>query len=423
MATQPQNPEAGLRRHRLDFARELEFGVTGAAPDWLKYSTSFTNWTWSPDATIERIDSVGTPDPVDQEKGPEGHEMTVEYPLVKWFVTAGGDPLDAAYDGMFRTVDNLLPNSHTIVDREERELIRAEATINGATARPTRQFRVGKGGLIDSVDVSGDPGDSVVIGMELNYQFQKVRTYQVDQPTDAEGNTMLGVVSTNAGDTTQTVTIESEGATTSATYTLNGTTLVTDATTFGDIDAISLSDETAGDVYVFVNTGTDLAPTRGDDLAVIHGTGSYDGVEGDLGVPALGVGTREDPAALGGYEKFIGDTIRRGADPYPHELSSATLTVENNVDPQERSSGYGQALYPGNREITLDAEMFGEAMTYDMLEFHLMNNEEDHSWDMTGGTLVVEAAHLTEPGDVEATEGDAVLTQENTFRGGGLTLA
>ena len=422
MPTQPENPEAGIRNHRLDFGRESEFGVLGADPELLKYSKAFTAWNWSSSSIIERVGSAGSVDPVDQEKGPEEHDLTVTYYLCKWFVD-GSDANDAAYDGLMRDADNLLPNSHTVVDRETREIIAGENTHNGSTARPTRFYRVGRGSLIDEVTVTGDPSSAQPTQVNLAYKTQYVRPYQVDQPTDGEGDVMVAVESSDASDTSQTVTIEDEGAATTVSLSLDGTTLVSDATTFGDIDSVELSAETTGDVTVYINEGTDSSPTAGDTLTVLYGADSYDGIEGDTGIPALGAGSRETTASLGDYEKFIGDRILRDSTPYAHEIPNAELVVTNNIETTERGSGFGMAIHPGNREITLMAAMYGEATTYDMLDYHLRNEEKDHEWEMDGGTLTIEGAHLHEPGEPAAEEGNAVLTTENNFRGNGISIS
>lgn len=426
MPTQPQNPDAGLRRHRLGFVRESEFGVTGSDPEFLKYSRAFSSYNWASSSIIENVASAGTPDPVDQVKGPEEHELTVTYALCKFFTDGSGNANDAAYDGLARTNDNLLPNSHTVVDRMARDRVAAESTWNGSTARPTRFYRVAKGALADEVAVTGDPSDAQPIQVELSYLAQYARPYQVDQPTQAEidsGGILVAVASDDDNDDSQTVTIEGESGDTSVSLSLNGTTLVTDATTFEDLDAVSLSAETDGNLTVYVNEGDDTSPTQGDALATIYGTGEYDDVEGDLGIPPVGSGSRETVDSLPDYETYIGDRIIQSDTPVPHEIPSATVTVANNVESTERGSGYGMALHPGNREATMEAAMYGERVSQDLLSYHLRNGADDLDWEMTGGTLTLDHAHLSEPGEVVAEEGNAVMTMENTFRGDGVSFS
>lgn len=414
-ATPNENPEAGLRNHRPEFIREGTFGQTPADPSILKYSKIITNFAWTSDSVNEAQRGLGNADPQGFIKGPETHEATVGYDLVKWISATG----DAAYDGMVRDSDQLLPSSHTVLDREDKGTINANQTVSGETARPTRIYTVGKGGLVDEVTMTGDPSDAQPITMELSYLMQKTRSYQIDQPS---GSTPLVVSSSSSNDTSQSISIESEGAETSETLTLSGTTAVSTSSSFGDIDALSLSAETEGDITVSINSGTTSSPSAGDALAKIAGKSTYNGVEGDLGVPAMGSGSREDVSSMS-VETFIGDVISRGGNPFPYEISSATLTVSNNVEDTERSSGYGMALHPTNREITLEATMFGESMTHDMLMQELQNIEKDITWQLDGGTITLPGSVMDEPGERAAETEQAVMSTDNTFQPTGISFS
>lgn len=510
-ATQPQRPEAGLRDHRVDFVREEAFGDPGSDPDFLKYSTTIYELTWTPNSVVEPQMGIGSPDPSTFLKGPETHEVTVAYDLVKFlsqvldpsssstlgvqstdsgdtdvdvtiksldestqetittdgtdgttFTTgstsfdsvysveidsaASGDievytddsgspgnklatlesgdtsveaPDDASFDGLQRDRDNLLPNSHTLVDREDKGSIDQDSTVSGNSDRDTRIYKVGKGGQVDEVSIVGDPSDAQPITVELSYLFQKVRSYQIDQP---DGDSLLYVKSDDSDDDSQSVKLEDEGANTTETVSLNGTTAVSTSNQFGDIDAAELTAETEGDITIGVNTGSETSPTEGDALMVIKGKDSYDGVEGDLGVPVVDSGSRETTSSLGSYEQFIGDRILRASSPFPHEIPAATIEVANNVEETEQSSTYGMALHPGNRELTLVTTVFGESATYHNLIDHLTADTNDLTWEMDGGDVVLEGCALTEPGDITAEEGGAVMSVENTFRAQGLSI-
>jgi hypothetical protein len=411
------NVEGGLRDHRVEFARESDFGSAPADPSFLKYSTTIDNVTWASDSTVEDRRGIGSADPVGFLKGPESHEVTLSYDMMKWFVDGSNNANDAAYDGLARDSDNLLPNSHTIVDREDKGSIDADQTVAGNTSYATRIYTVAKGALIDEVTVNGDPSDSQPVTIDLTYTAQKTRSYQFDQPSSS---TLLTVVSDDNGDSSQTVTIENEGAGNSESVSLNGTTVESTSVQFADIDAIELSAETAGTVSVSVNDGTNSSPTEGDTLAELDGTSTYDGVEGDLGVPALGSGSHEaDPS---GVETFIGDTIDRGGNNLAYEISSTSVTVSNNIETTERASGYGMGLHPGNREITLEATMYGESMTHDMIEQHLQTVAKNVTWNMDGGSLQLDGAVLQDAGDRAAEEGQAVMTTDNSFQADGITI-
>lgn len=416
MTEQPiRNPEAGLRNHRPEFIREDSFGVTGVDPSILKFSHTMNTFTWASDSVNEPQRGLGDADPKGFIKGPETHELTIGYDLVKWFSPSG----DASYDGMARDADQLLPSSHTILDREDKGQVNSSQTISGNTARPTRIYSVAKGGLIDEVAMTGDPSDAQPVTLELSYLAQKSRSYQIDQPTSDQ---LLAATSSSSEDTTQTLTVESEGAAQTEDITLNGTSVVSTTNPFGDIDALSLSGETTGDISISINDGTESSPTVGDTLSNIRGQESYRGVEGDLGVPALGGGSREDVSSST-VETFIGDQISRDGTEYPYEINSATLTVANNIEETERSNGFGMALHPGNREITMEATMFGETMTHDMLMQELLNNTEELTWQMDGGTITLPGTIMNEPGERAAETGQAVMTTDNTFMTSGISFS
>lgn len=413
-----ENPEGGLRNHRTEFVRETTFGTTPTDPSFLKYSTTVTNFAWQSDSINEPRRGLGSADPHEFLKGPETHEITVTYDMVKWLTDGSGNAEDAAYDGITRDADQLLPNSHTIVDREDKQSIDTNQTVSGNASYDTRIYTVAKGAYIDEVALTGDPSDSQPVTVELTYLAQKARSYQIDQP---DSTTYIGFKSDDTNDTSQTITIEDDSGATED-VTLDGTNLVSTTSQYDSIDGLELSAETDGDITTVINTGDDASPTEGDALAVFSGKTTYNGVEGDLGVTPVGSGSHEslsDPAA----EVFIGDTIDQAGSPFPYEIPSATFTVENNVNEQERSSGYGMALHPGNREISMEATMFGESMTHGNLVDHLTNTAKNITWTLDGGSIQLDNAILDEPGERAAEEGQAVMTTDNTFLGDGVTLS
>lgn len=421
---QVNNPESGLRDHRVEFIRESDLGVVPEDPEVLKYSDTISEVSWSPDSTNEPRRGLGDADPTDFIRGPETHEVTVAYDLVKWFLDESGTAKDASYDGMARDEDNLLPNSHTFLDREDKGSIQSENTVSGNTSRATRIYTVARGGLVDEVSVAGDPSDSQPLTVELSYVFQKVRSYQIDQP---DGNQLVGAKSSSTEDTSQTLTVEGEddsGSYTTETISLDGDTPVGGTTSFAAIDAVHLDQEAQGDVTLFVNEGTESSVTEGDDLAVIAGVETYNGVEGDLGVPGKGSnGSREDASSLGEPETFLGDVIQRSGSPVPHEIQSMTVTVANNVETTERAEGFGLSLFPANRNITAEATMYGETTTHDLLVDHLENNQMDFTWEMDNGTVTLTNTALTDPGERAAESGQAVMTTDNTFTATGINFS
>jgi hypothetical protein len=421
----PSNPESGLRNHRTHFAREKKTnrGYLQDVREFLLYSDGMNTVEFSPGASIEERRVMSNADPKEFNRGPESHELTIAYDLCKWFTQNGGNAWDATYDAVLRDADNKLANSHTIVDREDKQLVNQRSTHSGTTDRPQRLYKVARGALADEAEISGDPSDSQPVGVELSYIASRMRSFKIDQPTDAEGAVNLAVVSTDPNDTMEVI-VESDGGATNERVTLNGDTLVSLQETYDNVDGFELTTGAVGDVRLVVNTNDPTAPAEGDTLGVILGSDTY-GVtgEGDLGVPTIeDGGSRESEGAVPAVETFIGDSIMANANPVPHEVQSATITVGNNVQEMERSEGYGMALYAQNRDLDLETTMYGESTSHDYLVDHLTNTARDHRWSLRGGDLIVDNATLTDAGDITAESEQAVMTVENTHNGTGITV-
>lgn len=405
--------ESGLRRHRVEFAREITTddaeAITPADPNWRLYADVVRSVESSLGATIEEQRGLGSPDPQNFFRGPEEPEMTVVYDLQQFFADGSGNPVDAAYDGLARDVDNLLPNSHTVVDRESKTGIAASNTVSGDESRDTRLFTVMVGGHVDEATLTGDPGDQQPVAVELSYMGELLRTYQIDQPEDEN----LQVSSTLDEDTTQSVTLESETGTPSVSLTLDGTTTVSSVDPFPDLDTVALDAQTEGDVVVETAGGT--------TLAIIHGKDSYGGIAGDVGIPATGAGSHA--SAIGqSYEQFIGDTITRDSGPLAMDINSFEFSVSNNCETRVRSDGFRQRVHPGDRETEISATTAGETESHRSWMQALLVEEADIDWTLTNGTITAPGASLTEPGDKTYETGQSSMTLDNTFTGSGVSL-
>lgn len=420
----PIQAEGGLRKHRIEFVDETTQGTTPSNPSWELFSDTVRSFEWSPDTQVETVLGLGDAAPSQFFKGPEQHEVSITYDLQQ--KTSTGNTLldgssnnnDAATDGLTRDADNLLATSHSIVDREDKGKISAEEAL-GPTSRPTRIYTVAKGALHDEVVFTGDPGSQQPISTEISYQSEKVRSYQIDQPNSS---TELVVKSSSANDTTQTLTVEDEGAATSATFTLNGTSLATDSATFDDIDAAQLDAETEGDITIAENDGTTASPTEGDTLMIIRGSNTYSGIEGDLGVPTLGTGSHA--AAIGeSFETILGDTIERpsGTD-LAFDINSFEFSVANNIERTSRVDALTERLHPGTHDITVTATVLGETETHSQIEEHLQVTSNDIKWTLSGGSIQADNARLTGPGSRTVSAGESTLSIDSEFIGDGVTL-
>lgn len=397
--------ESGIRGQRLEFVRETTRGVTPTDPTYLLYSDAVQSVSFSPTAAISARGSVGSPDVANFNAGTESHEFTISYDLQRFFVDGGGNPVDAAGDGMERLADGSLPASHTVIARDA-------AGDLGADSGGSRIYTVATGALVNSVELAGDPESGEPIVVTLNYMCEKMRLYQIDQPS---AGTTLEVVSSSTADTTQTVTIEDDGAVTSEAFALTGTTPATGSSSFASIDSISIDAETVGDITISDGTTT---------LAVIYGSASYNDREGDLGIPPLGSGSHGS-AISAAYESILGDTIERPSGTSlldPACISSVSMTVDNGIEASSCVFTIGKKLNEGMRTIELNATLFSPTGSYDSAVEHLQAVENNIVWTLTGGTVQLNSAAMTSMGSITRDTGMALMTVDNTFQGKSLTL-
>lgn len=398
-------PESGILNQRLEYVRESTYGTVPTNPDWLPFSDNIMSLSTSPSAPVGAIRTLGSADINEHFLGAEEHSLEVDYHLQQG-ILSGGNPQDASADGLTRGSDNLLPNSHTVLKRDTLD-------AGGAAGGGARIYTVATGCKIGTVSLAANPEDDLPVDVTLSYTPRKVRFYQIDQPASS---TSLEVVSTDAGDTTQTLTIEDDSGTTED-VALNGTTVVTTAKLdWTSIDAARLDAETVGDVTIGDGTNT---------LMTIHGTATYNGRDGDLGVPVTGTGSHA--SALGSaYERLIGDTIERpaGTDLLGGvDISSVELTVENNLDVQAHVGGIERQAFEGVRDVTLSTSVFGASPSVSIIREHLQKAQNNIVWTLDNSTLTLNTAILSDPGTVQKQTEQAVWIADTTFEAQSLTVA
>lgn len=416
MATTHTRLEGGLRSQRIEFIRENELGTVPTDPTFIEYANTVQEFNWTPEAEPQGRRAIGSEDVVTWEQGPEVHDITVTYDLVRWFDDSAG-PNDAAYDAMVRGPDGLL-SSHTIVAREEKGAIDANNTVNGTTSKSTRIYTVAKGAVPAEVEIQGDPSDAFPVQNSLNYRAQKTRSYQIDQP---DTDNALHIDSTSDNDTME-ITIESEDAHdtgVSETIALTGTTTITTTSTFPDIDAAYLAAEPEGDVTIYEDDGAGAA---GDALMTINGKNNYGDLVGDRGVPGPGSAGARESAPAQDPETFIGATIDRGGTQIRHEIPSAVLRVSNDLEELERATDRPMGVYASNRTIEMDVTMYGENTTHANFDEYLQTIEDNIVWHLATGDLTVENAVYFEPGERAVETEQAVMEVDSTFQGRGLQI-
>lgn len=399
--------EAGLRNQRVEFVREDSVRTPPTDPSWEAFSDRVTAFPdWQPDAGIEADRGVGSFRVDDFYAGPEDHSgLTFAYRLQRWLVDGSGNAQDAMADGILRDADNGANNTHTVVAREEQ-------AAGGAAGGGRRIFYVGHGGYVASGELPFATDTGVPIEASLTYDFEQFTVYVVDQPSSG---TTLDVESTDPADTSQTVTIEDEGAGTTEDVSLSGVTTQTTTATFPDIDAIRLDGETVGDVVVKDGSG--------NTLARIHGSDSYEQGEGDLGIPALGSGSHAGAAGTT-YESFIDDDLTAASGDIggtDARIVSSSFSFDNNTDSD--TDGRFMDIYMGEQSLELSGEVFGPEAVAHELKQHLLNAGIDVTWTADGGSLQLTGGTRQESGTAnkEASQGRA--TTEPTYAFAGVTLS
>jgi len=397
MANQATQADSGITNHRVEFVRETSVCETPSDPSWNVFSDNLdTALIVSSDAQVESQRGVGDVNVQNFFAGPEDHTASIDYHLQKFFVDGSGNPLDASGDAIVRGSDNEVPNTHTVVDRVDHG--------------DTRVYRVLKGGYPNIGDVSGDPSSGMPIMLSLEYEAKKIRSYKLNQPD----GTTLTVKSTDSSDTSPSVYFESDNANTTDDVQLNGTTEVTTTESFSSLDAVELDAETTGDVVVTDGSGNDIITIRGADY--------YDGVEGDLGIPRLGSGSHAGSIGSS-YEIFLDDDVTRGGNSLAAEIRSASFSVSNNYDKTGVAGTKQQAIHEGVQDVELSATVAGDFEEHSSIEEHLAAKELDVVWTLSGGTVTLSGAALTDLGDVGPSAGDVISTQENTFTAGDVSVS
>lgn len=427
--------EAAYRPGRLEFVRENEAGVAPSNPDFEFFSDNPRSIEPEIDAQGEDQRGLNDPDSQGVFAGTEASSLTIAYDLQQktsngnTLHDSNGDPNDAATDGLERDSINRIKNTHTVVRRSDQDGIDAAYTWNGSTSKDTRQYIVAKGGYIDSVRFTGDPNDPQPILVELNYEFEKVRKYQIDQPASDGTGKQIAVKSTDSGDTGVDVTVRGIDDTDSAaeeTVSLDGTdatTLVDTDTQFQEIDAIEIASELVGTLEVYEDDDATLdTVTQGDQLTEIQGQSDYDHGEGDVGIPVLGTGSRATDINQP-YELYHDDLVEQpSGTAIADGFETTEFTVENNVDGTNQGSTPRRALSAADREVEVSITVFGQTEHHDAVKESLTTKTDHVRWTMDGGHVQADTA---DPRDVSASEevGDSKMMTDITYRGQGVTVS
>jgi hypothetical protein len=403
--------ESGALPGRYEWVEEPSPGAVPTDPEWNRFSDVIRQFEMDPGPSIARQDSLGTPDAVDHNRGPEDPEATVGYDLQQFFVDGSGNPVDASAYGILRDQYNDLLGTLLAVGRRENG--------GGNDGAGVREYSVVRGAGVDSVSPTLDPSGEQPILMELGLTCRKNRSYKIHQPSAAS---KLVVTSTETTDTMD-VTIENEDGATTTTVSLDGQSLVSTTSEFGDIDAIWLSDNPEGNVTVSINDGTETDPTEGATVCELTGGLEYSDddqpVDGDRGVPPTGAGSHA--SAIGSsFEFFVGDRFERPAgEAVRARINSASWTIENNINTQALHSTRAPALDAGNRDVSVDADAAGPYVSHNSMMEALQNVQQNIEHELGGGIVRFKNATPTDSASRTVEVEQAVASISETFEASG----
>lgn len=396
-------PETGLLTDRVEFIRETTTGQVPTDPAWEYISDNVRSVVWEPAPDATPRHGLGTPDPLSHDVGNEEHEITIEYDLQRPLVDSNGDPDDPMGDAFARNADNIIPNTHSLLIRDDRETSIPSDPSGTAGAR---MYVVAKG-CYANAEPEFDPEEGAPVMGVVNYTAEKVRSYEILQPDSA---IELAVQSTDSNDTSQDVTIEDEGGATSETVTLSGTTAVNTTATFDNVDAIELSAETTGNVELYTyDTGAGAVQ---DQLTTIYGAQEYSlndqDLEGDLGVPALDAGSRAS-AINKSYEFYQSANLTRGGSAIDYDVNRITATVENNLEATLRQSSVRSRYNEGNRSIEVEADVIGWGSSDEYITDAMRGASANMKIEMQNSDITFNEAQPVEPGERERGPEDTAI--------------
>jgi hypothetical protein len=392
--------ENSLQGVRAEWVEEKSVGVPPIDPQWNKFSDYLDEGPgWSnPDLTEENT-AVGSGDVVDITRGAEDtHEFTIQYWAQRALVDGSGNVQDPiAFPFLHDYTEQY--TTHTIVWRRE-------VTSGGADGAGYRVYTVGLGAKPVGATIPGDPGEASPQSLELSYEAEYGRSHRIDQPA---ADSTVEIVSTNTDDTAVSVTVEDEGAGTTETIQLNGTTAVETTETFADIDVVYIQTGTPkGDITV-------QDPSDGTVYTTLQGTNT-NGVDYDIGIPPLESGSHasdigNDP---GRYLGLNTSSAYGGNLIIPERVHQFDLAAEIDTDTNAQQGTRRPTIDIGTRTVTAEADVASEDASTQQTKSYLQGYQGDITYAL-GGTstgsgvtdITLEAGQITDVDDQSFGAGDA----------------
>lgn len=395
--------QAGVRPSRLEWVEETTEGETPADPAWNLFSDNVISaFDWEPDANTQRQDAIGEITAQGFFNGSETHDVSFTYDLQQWYVDGSDNTVDAGGDFLNIASDNSLQATHTIVGRSVQD-------SGGTDSAGRRIYTVVKGAHPDTLTAPFETEDGSPIEQELTYQAEKVRQYDVSQPS---ASTTLDIA--NNGSTSVDVTIEDEGAGTTETNTVAGGATETTTASFGDIDVVELDTDTDGTVVVSDGSGTTFVTIQGSD--------SYPAGEGDLGIPALGSGSHA--SAIGtSYVRFLDDTLSIPNVESDVEIISGEMSVETGLDDNSQIGSAKRNIHAAEWTYTVTATLAGNKVSVDQTTNYLNENTGTITWTADEGSITFNNAFIQSPGTYTKEAGNGKMQFDNEWEAETVTVS
>jgi hypothetical protein len=386
-------PDSGTLPGRLEWVEEPSYFGVPTDPSWIRFSDVFRAWEPNPGMDYGAQTATGTSEVQDHFRGDEDPSAELTYDLQRALVDSSDNAQDPAAYGMLRDDQNRLPSSLLIVYRREHS--------GGNDDSGMREYDVVRGAKVETVEPDLDPSATLPIQMSLSFAPRKVRSYLIHQPSAA---TTTDVVSSDGNDSMD-ITIENEDASTTDTFSVNGTTTVTSTETFGDIDSVWLASEPTGDITLTDGSGTTLMEIKGG----LSYSDDEQAVDGDRGIPSLGSGSHA--SAIGtSFEHFVGDRVERpsGTDVRP-VITAGGWVVENEFDTASPHGTRHPLESEGNRIVTIDTTVSGPNVGHDNFVDMLTKDQQDMEHELSRTLITFKNTVLTDadPKAVEPEEGRA----------------
>jgi hypothetical protein len=408
----PSDPvESGLQPSRHVFTEETTPGEPPSDPEFQRYSGELEEVTASIDGGKEATESLGDRDFVEQYRSNEESELTVSYYQYDFPLSSTGDIVDPVGFTME------LPNGDfpTLT-----HVSRRDVRGGGKLGAGFREYLVAFGCRPVSATLDGDPSAAEAIPQELTMPAETIRPHIIHQPDSA---TELVVRSTDDTDTNEIV-IEDEGATTTSTLTLPGTspnTVVTTAT-FDDIDSVFVRGEHAGDIQLGTDNGSGSIDT---ELLEKPLTGSKtDGVSSVEGIPPLGGGSVESPPT-GQGNVFLGTQASFDGSPVAPRLHTLDLSVELDTAREAVQSSRRTEIDVGQRTVEFSADVAGPFQSASKIKAHFRDVSGDlvYAFGAPGTTpsnadrrIVAHNVEIISSPDHQRSAGDTNYIPSVTFR-------